>query len=273
MLASRPGRVATDDRRAVRAASGAPAIQRDARFLDLRRRDRGPAADSPPRTPACGNASDTATTHGARDHARPRRRRRADGPAGRVPARVTRPAVRCGTRRVGRALRRPGPAPRGARVLPDLEGDASRQPCCCSTSSARRATQRGRHGEGAVAGLPRRGPAAAVRHGPGADVDRGGHVGAGTTRFIAMSQPGLRTTPTYGSGARPLVGAERPRPLRRGARQGWALGRRDIAPMQSTSSRVCVEAGRLVHLRGRAGPAPEPTSSCAPRWTCSWSLT
>ena len=81
--------------------------------------------------------------------------------------------IGAGRRRgAGARPRHPGPPhrPRAATPAPTCSSYNARSPA--------RAPQRRRHREGAVAGVPRRGVAAALRHGPGAAVDHRRHLRA-----------------------------------------------------------------------------------------------
>ena len=123
--------------------------------------------------------SQTATPEAARAHARaqaatvhlgpgddPRHRRRRSARGRRSGHRDLGRDHRSGRRGgAGPRARHPGPPHRPARRR-------LRQPARLSRASPDRAPQRRRHREGAVAGVPRCGVVAALRHGPGAAVDQ-----------------------------------------------------------------------------------------------------
>ncbi len=131
--------------------------------------------------------------------------------------------------------------------LTDLDGDACVQLWSVQRAPARRAAQRGRHREGAVAGLPRRRRAAAVGHGPGADDDRRRHQRSArrAVRQRRTGRPTRRATATARSHGRD---PERPRPARaRAAKHG--LVRRDVG-----AERQPVQGGAR-RRRRRAAPS------------------
>ena len=143
----------------------------------------------------------TATTHGARDHARAMAGTVVDAmptlppsaatelPAGVAPADVLWDEVVAGGgyTAVRAPPGRPAAADRHRRRRLRRAAAAPRRP-------PGRAAQRGRHGEGAVAGLPRRRVAAAVGHGSGAGDHRRGHLGP-PRRLLRHHDRGRPTRP------------------------------------------------------------------------------
>ena len=128
--------------------------------------------------------SETATPEEARAHAAGAGGRRAPGtsrrsrPRRRRPARRVDPATVVWDETIGPGGYAARAARRGTRVrLTDRARRRVRERARVQRGSADRAAQRRRHGQGAVAGVPRRGFAAALRHGPRADVDHRRHVG------------------------------------------------------------------------------------------------
>ena len=117
----------------------------------------------------------TASTDGARSHARAQAERRRDAhPAGTRRRRPWRAAV--GRVDPGRFVHLPRAGPRHPTAPGRPRRRRVRPPAAVPRRRTVGAPQRRRHHEGAVAGLPRRRPSAAVRSGPGAGHRRRRHL-------------------------------------------------------------------------------------------------
>ena len=210
------------------------------------------------------SASDTATTHGARDHARAQasavERFSRSAPAG-DPEVLWRETVEGGNYAT-RVL------PRGARLtLRDPEGDTSVQLLRVQPSPPRRAAQRARHGEGAMAGVPRRRPLLLSDMGRvlmSVEADSS----AGHDTFNAMSNRAWNDA-KYGGGGGPR------RPRRTHATGSpWRWPRRGSADATSARRSTCSNRCSSSPTGRSPGAArrrnPERRWCCGPTWTCSW---
>ena len=206
----------------------------------------------PPAMPATMHGPRPASRVGPSASRQPSRTTHVPAPRGR-PARRRRPRLRRVGRDLARRRVRRTVLARGTAVrLTDLDGDACANVLLLNARPGR-AAQRRRHGEGAVAGLPRRGVAAAVRHGPGAACRSSPTRGSATTRSAARrtrrATRRLRRGGAHGASPTPATGS----------RWRWPSTGSTAATSRRTStcSRACgVDDGRHVALRRHADRAP-----------------
>ena len=213
-------------------------------------------------------APSTSSLHGARDHARSQAGARAAADRRRtIPA--ARPARAVGRDDRRRRLRRATAAPGDRAAHRRRRRRRLRAPRRVQRRLAGGADQRRRHGQGAVAGVPRPRRPAAVGHGPGADDDRRRHAAPATTRCAARRRQ--RSTPPGSAPA--AIGSATPsgRELLVVAAAKLGLERRDLPTGINLFKRVVVADDGALTLDGDAAARASP-SSCGPRWTssCCW---
>ncbi len=214
-------------------------------------------APPPPTAPASTPAPRTARrgehpAHGAR-------RRPGRPAAGRRP-----PPTSCGRRRSAPAATPPRSLPRGARLrLVDLDGDACGGAAAAPRRPPRRAPQRGRHGEGAVAGLPRAGLRCCCPTWAGCSPPSLADTGGGHDALCGTSNR-LDNERRYGRGAAHGPQPSGARPARRGAGQARARRARHRRPTSTCSRRSASRPTASVRLRPGASHPGADGRRCGP---------
>ena len=163
------------------------------------------------------------------------------------------------------------PPRRPACASPTSSGDACANVLVYNARPPARAPQRGRHREGAVAGVPRRGIAAPLRHGPRAAVDQSPTRAARHDAFCGASTS-ARNDGEVRERRRARRASQRPRPVRGGAGEARARPPRHRAERQLLQGRARRRPTARLRFDGDPVESRRATWSCAPSCPCSSSI-